>query len=132
VADRRYPMLLLGLFAGLAITLSAVGLYGVVAFAVGLRTREFGLRLALGATPGDVSRLVLSGGARLATMGVALGLGGALLTSRVLGHLLFAITPADPPTYVAVAALLAGVVLLACWLPARRAGTDPMVVLRQE
>lgn len=133
VADRRYPMFLLGLFGALAVSLAAIGLYGVVAHGVGLRTREFGVRIALGATPRDMTRLVLSGAAALALGGVVLGTAGALLSTRVLTHLLYDIAPSDPGTLAAVAALLSVVVVLAAWLPARRAArVDPMTALRAE
>jgi putative ABC transport system permease protein len=133
VADRRYPMLLLGLFGGLAVTLAAIGLYGVVAHGVGLRSREFGVRIALGASPGDLARLVLSGAGALAVGGVVLGTAGALASTRVLTHLLYGVAPSDPGTLVAAAVLLALVVLFAAWLPARRAArVDPMTALRSE
>jgi putative ABC transport system permease protein len=133
VSGRRYPMLLLGLFGALAVTLAAIGLYGVVAHGAGLRVREFGVRIALGATPGDVARLVLSGAGALAAGGVILGTLGALLSTRVLTHLLYHVEPGDPVTLVAVAALLVAVVLVAAWLPARRAGrVDPMTALRAD
>jgi putative ABC transport system permease protein len=133
VADRRYPMLLLGLFGGLAVTLAAIGLYGVVAHGVGLRSREFGVRLALGATPGDLARLVLAGAGALAVGGVVLGTAGALASTRVLTHLLYGVAPSDPGTLAAAAMLLALVILFAAWLPARRAArVDPMTALRSE
>ncbi len=133
VADRRYPMLLLGLFGALAVTLAAIGIYGVVAHGVGLRTREFGVRIALGASPGNVARLVLSGAVALALGGVALGVAGALLSTRVLTHLLYQVAPGDPGTLAAVATVLTLVVLLAAWLPARRAArVDPMTALRAD
>jgi predicted permease len=133
VADRRYPMLLLGLFGGLAVTLAAIGLYGVVAHGVGLRSREFGVRIALGATPGDLARLVLTGAGALAVGGVVLGTAGALASTRVLTHLLYGVAPSDPGTLAGAAVLLALVVLFAAWLPARRAArVDPMTALRSE
>jgi len=133
VSDRRYPMLLLGLFAGIAVALSAVGIYGVVAYGVGQRTREFGIRLALGATPGSVSAMVLRGGLWLALVGVGLGAVAAGFTTRLLRGLLFGVVPADPITFSGVAVLLTVVVLLAAWLPARRASrVDPLVAMRAE
>jgi ABC-type antimicrobial peptide transport system permease subunit len=100
---------------------------------VGLRSREFGVRIALGASPGDLARLVLSGAGALAVGGVVLGTAGALASTRVLTHLLYGVAPSDPGTLVAAAVLLALVVLFAAWLPARRAArVDPMTALRSE
>jgi predicted lysophospholipase L1 biosynthesis ABC-type transport system permease subunit len=133
VADRRYPMLLLALFGGLAVTLAAIGLYGVVAHGVGLRSREFGVRIALGATPSDVIRLVLLNAGALAVGGVILGTAGALASTRVLTHLLYGVAPGDPGTLAAATVLLTLVVLAAAWLPARRAArVDPMTALRAD
>lgn len=123
----------LTLFGVLALLLAAVGLYGVLAFAVGERRREFGVRLALGARPADVVAQVLAGGLRLVAGGIALGLLGALGLARVLTGLLYEVAPADLPTLAAVAALMASVALLASYLPARRAAQlDPALALRQE
>lgn len=131
--QRRLMFVLLSLFAVTAALLAGIGLYGVMAYSVNRRTREIGIRMALGARRGEVLHLVIRQGMRLAIMGVALGLIGALALTRVLAHLLFGVSPKDPITLAAVALLLGAVALLACWLPARRAArVDPMVALRCE
>jgi putative ABC transport system permease protein len=133
VAPRRFSMLLLGMFALVALFLAAVGLYGVVAYAVSQRTQEIGLRIAVGAQRGDVLRLVLSSGMKLAIIGVAIGIGGALALSSYLEAMLFDIGRFDTPSYIATAAVLLGVSALACYVPARRAmRVDPLVALRAE
>jgi predicted permease len=133
MADRRYPMLLLAVFAALAVLLSAIGIYGVLSFAVNQRRREIGVRMALGARYADVLRMVVGGGMRLTLGGVLLGAVGAALAARALGRLLYGVTPTDPLTFVAVAALLALVALIAIYFPARRAAlVDPMKVLRTD
>lgn len=130
---RRVVLCLLGGFALLALVLSACGLYGVISLLVTQRTRELGIRMALGARAGDVLRLVLGQGAVLTATGIILGLTGALGLTRVLESQLYGVTAWDPLTFVAVAALLAGVALGACWLPARRATRlDPMKAIRAE
>jgi len=132
-SERRFYGLLLGAFAALALGLAAVGLYGVMSYAVACRTREIGIRLALGAARNGIFRMVLGRGARLTAAGIALGLGGALAATRGLEKLLYGVLPTDPLTLVSVAATLAVVALLACWLPARRATrVDPAVTLRYE
>jgi putative ABC transport system permease protein len=133
VAQRRFTMTLLGGFAGAALLLAAIGLYGLIAYAVQQRTREIGIRMALGATRGDVLGLTLSGGMKLAGIGVAVGIAGALGLTRVLTRLLYEVSPTDPLTFAGVALLLLLIALLASWLPARRAaGVDPMEALRYE
>jgi putative ABC transport system permease protein len=133
VAPRRLNLILFGLFAGLALLLSAVGLYGVAAYAAGQRTQEFGIRMALGAQRADVLRLVLGQGVRLAMIGVALGIAGAVGMARLMKGLLFGVEPADPGTLAAVAILLSIVMLMACWLPAYRATRiAPVDALRRE
>jgi putative ABC transport system permease protein len=133
VRARRFSLLLLALFAGLALVLASVGIYGVLASAVTQRTREIGIRMALGAQRGDVARLVLRYGALLAGAGLAIGLAATLGLTRFLETMLFETSPTDPVALSAVAALLASVTLLACWVPARRATkVDPMVALRYE
>ena len=128
-----FNTLLLLAFALLAALLAAIGLYGVVAFSVAQRTREIGIRVALGARTADVLRLIVGQGMRLVLVGGLIGLAGALAISRILRSLLFGIGPTDPFTFVLSSALLAGVALLACWLPARRAArVDPVVALRCE
>lgn len=133
VAQRRLNMWLLTLFAGIALLLAAVGIYGVIAYAVTQRTREIGLRLALGAQPNDVLKLVIGQGMKLAFSGVVIGLGGALLLTRMLKTLLFGVSASDPLTFVVIAMVLLFASLLACWLPARRATkVDPLIALRHE
>jgi putative ABC transport system permease protein len=132
-ARPRFYVLLLSLFAAAALLLAAVGIYGVLAYAVHQRSREIAIRMALGAGAREVQRLVLREGAVLAAAGLALGLGAALLLTRALGGLLFGIRPTDPATYAGVSLLLAAVALTACYFPARRAvRVDPLVVLRME
>jgi ABC-type antimicrobial peptide transport system permease subunit len=133
MSDRRYPMLLLAAFAALAVLLAAVGIYGVLSYAVNQRLREIGVRMALGARRSDVLGMVIGGGMRLTLVGVAIGAAGGLLASRALGRLLYGVTATDPLTFTAVAGLLALVALLAIYFPAARATrVDPMTVLRTE
>ena len=133
VARPRFNTLLLGLFAGLATLLAAVGIFGVMSYAVTLRTREIGLRMALGAQPGEVLRLILKQGLLLTTIGIAIGLAGALALTRVMSGLLFGVGSTDPATYAAIVLVLALVSLLACYLPARRAmRVDPLIALRYD
>jgi putative ABC transport system permease protein len=132
-ATRRFAMLLQSLFALVALSLAAVGLYGVLAFTVARRTAEIGIRMALGAERSTVRRMVVGQGMGLVAIAVALGVGGALVGGRLLGSLLFGISPRDPATYAIVAGVLLAVALLACWIPARRAARiDPMEALRHE
>ena len=126
-------MLLLGAFAGLALALAAVGIYGTMAYRVGQRRHEFGIYMALGAQRGDVLRLVLADGARLALMGIGVGVVGAVGVTRVMRSLLFEVSATDPGTFAVMAGLLAVVGMAACWVPAWRAmRMDPMVALRYE
>jgi predicted permease len=132
-ARARFTMVLLVTFATVALTLGAVGVYGVVAYAVARRTREIGVRMALGARASDVLAMVLREGGTLAGIGVALGIAGALAVSRVLAGFLFGVTPTDPAVFVAVPAVLALVALGACVIPARRAArVDPVTALRSD
>jgi putative ABC transport system permease protein len=133
VAPRRFSMLLLSAFAVVALFLAAVGLYGVVAYAVSQRTREIGLRMAIGAQRGDVLRMVVGGGMKLATVGVVVGLVAALWLARYVASMLFGVTSLDPVSYSVTAAVLLTVSAIACYIPARRATTvDPLVALRAE
>jgi putative ABC transport system permease protein len=130
---RRFNLILVGFFAASALLLAVVGLYGVMAYAVTRRTGEIGVRIALGATPANILRLVLTQGARVALIGAMVGLAGSLALTRTLRSLLFGLSPTDPFTFAAVAFALMAVALLACWVPARRAArVDPMQALRYE
>jgi putative ABC transport system permease protein len=133
VASRRLNLFLFELFAGLALLLAGVGLYGVVAYSAGQRSHEFGIRIALGAQGGDVLRLVMGQGLKLAVMGTAIGTVAALYVTRLMSGLLFGVQPTDGPTFFGVAALLVLVALLACWVPAYRATRiAPLDALRIE
>ena len=133
ISEPRFYMLLLGTFAFLAVFLAALGIFGVMSYAVVQRSREIGIRVALGAHPRDVLRMVLRHALVLAVVGVSAGLAGALALSRAIGSLLFELSPTDPATLGAVAVLLTAVALLASWLPARRATrVDPLIALRSE
>ena len=133
VAERRFVMRLLGLFALAALLLAGIGVYGVIAYSVVQRTREIGIRMALGARPADVRRMLLVEGVRLAVLGVALGIAGALLLTRAMSALLYGVGPRDPLTFASVPAVLGIVALAACFFPARRASrVDPMTALRSE
>jgi ABC-type antimicrobial peptide transport system permease subunit len=133
LAPRRLSMILLGVFAGLALVLACVGIYGVVSYLVGQRTHEIGVRIALGAQRSDVMRLVLGEGAKMALVGVVAGLAAAFGLTRLMANQLFGVTAHDPLTYAAVAVLLMLVALFACYVPARRAvRLDPVAALRCE
>jgi putative ABC transport system permease protein len=133
MAPARATMLLLALFAGIAVVMAAVGVFGVMSYAVTLRSREMGIRLALGARPADVRRMVVTDGMKQAVIGVVIGLAGAAWLTRMMTSMLFGVTPGDPATLATVAALLLMTAALACYLPARRATrVDPLVVLRTE
>ena len=129
----RFNMLVFSAFGLIALALAAVGLFALVAYAVSQRTREIGVRVALGAAPRDVIRLVLSQGATFALVGLAVGLLAALLTTRLIAGLLYAVSATDTATFVTAAGLLLVVALLASYIPARRAAAvDPLVALRHE
>jgi putative ABC transport system permease protein len=133
IAERRFTMILLAAFATVAVVLAAIGVYGVLAYLVSQRTPEIGVRLALGAAPGDVARLFLREGVTLAMVGLAAGLAGGVAAARALTTLLFGVTTTDPLTFVAVVVALAVVALLASYVPARRAAAvDPMSALRAD
>lgn len=135
-AGRRFPCTvnsILGLFGALALLLAAVGLYGLLAYETARRTREIGLRMALGAESGDVVRAVVGRALGLAAAGAMVGLGAAVAVMQLLRSMLFGVRPGDPVTLAAVAVLLAVVTVAACYVPARRAAkVDPMVALRCE
>jgi predicted permease len=133
MASQRFLMVLLGAFAGLALLLASVGIYGVISYSASRRVHELGIRMALGAGRRDVLRMVLGQGAKMALVGVALGLAAALGITRLMVNLLFGVSPHDPATLAGVAVLLVVVALTACYIPARRATrVDPMVALRCE
>jgi len=131
--QRRYPAFLIGLFAAIALVIATIGVYGIVAYAVAQRKQEIGIRIALGAQRADIFRLVVGQGMGLALLGVAIGIGGALLATRTLSKLLFGVTPTDPATFAFVAAVLLSAAFAASGVPALRASrTEPSKVLGSE
>jgi predicted permease len=133
IARQRFMMLLLGVFGVVALVLAAIGIYGIMSYSVKRRTREIGIRVALGGSPSDVLWLVVGQGMRLAIVGLILGIVAALATTGLMRDLLFGVTPTDPVTFVSIGTLLIGIAFIACWLPARRAvRTDPTTALRTE
>jgi putative ABC transport system permease protein len=132
-AGDRFNTLLLGAFAAIALLLTAAGIFGVLSYLVTQRTREIGLRMALGAQPGDVLRVIVGYGLRLVLLGLCVGVAGALLVTRWMSSVLFDVKPTDPLTFAIVAVVLGTVAFLASYIPARRAmKVDPMVALRYE
>jgi putative ABC transport system permease protein len=133
VATRRITLILLGLFSTLALLLAAVGIYGVISYSVAQRTREIGIRIALGAQSGDVLRMILGQGAKIVAAGVAAGILASFGLTRLMAKLLFSVSAADPLTFAAVAIVLVVVAMLACYIPARRTlRVDPAITLRYE
>jgi ABC-type antimicrobial peptide transport system permease subunit len=136
MSSQRVPMVLLGIFAGLALLLASIGIYGVISYSMAQRVQEIGIRMALGAEKGSILRMVIGEGVKLATAGLTIGVLGSLALARVLSsysRLLYGVSSTDPLTFVAVAVLILVVTVAACFLPARRATTvDPMVALRCE
>jgi putative ABC transport system permease protein len=133
VAGERLNLTLFSLFAGIALVLAVVGIYGVMSYSVTQRTHEIGIRMAIGAQPRDVFKMIIGHGMALALIGVAIGLVGAFLLTRLMASMLFGIEPTDPVTFVSIALLLTGVALVACYVPGRRATkVDPVVSLRYE
>jgi putative ABC transport system permease protein len=133
IARQRFSMLLLGIFAFLALLLAAVGIYGVMSYSVTQRRNEIGIRMALGAQTRDVLKLTVGQGLKLVLIGIIIGLAGAFVLTRLMSTLLFGITPTDPPTFVTISIVLIAVACLASYIPARRATkVDPLQALRYE
>src|SRR6185295_5300034 len=132
-AQARFSLVLMGVLSALALLLAAVGIFGVISYSVSQRTREFGIRLALGEDPRRTKRSVVADGMRLVLISIGIGLAGSLLVTRLMAGLLYHVRPADPVTFAGIALLLALVALVACYLPARRATkVDPALALRSE
>jgi ABC-type antimicrobial peptide transport system permease subunit len=133
IASKRFTMMLLAVFAGLALLLASIGIYGVLSYLVGQRTQEIGVRMALGAERFHVLRMILRDGARMTLLGIGIGVVAALGLTQLMSKMLFGVKATDPLTFIMVALTLCAVALLACYVPARRAmKVDPMVALRYE
>ena len=133
IASQRFSVILLGIFAAMALLLASIGIYGVLSYLVAQRTQEIGVRMALGARHVDVLRLVLVDGARMMLVGIGIGVLAALGLTRWMASMLFGVTPTDPLTFAAVAVVLCGIGLCACYVPAHRAmRVDPILALRHE
>ena len=132
-SPKRMLTWMIGIFAAVAVALAGVGMYAVISYSVAQRAHEIGLRMALGALPRDIMKLVIRRGLKLTLIGMVIGLAGAFAMTRAMSFFLYGVTATDPPTFIGVSLLLAGVALLACWIPARRAtNVDPMIALRSE
>jgi putative ABC transport system permease protein len=132
-AQRRFLVVLISIFAGTALALAAIGLYGVIAYSVNQRTHEIGIRMAMGAQAADVLKLIIGQGLKMMLVGISLGVAGALALTRLLADLLFEVSPTDATTFTIIILVLTGVAVLASLLPARRATkVDPVVALRHE
>jgi putative ABC transport system permease protein len=133
ISDRRFTLILVGVFAALALFLASIGIYGVISYSVAQRTREIGIRMALGASPRQVLRMVVGGGAKLAVIGIVIGAVGALVLTQFIRSFLYGVSPSDPLTFTGISFILAGVAMLASYVPARRAmKVDPNTALRYE
>jgi putative ABC transport system permease protein len=133
VSTRRVTLILLGLFSGLALVLASIGIYGVISYSVAQRTREIGIRMALGAQRGDVLRLVLAQGGKISAAGIAIGSAASLGLTRLMAKLLYSVSAVDPVTFAVVACVLALIAMVACYIPARRTlRVDPLIALRHE
>jgi putative ABC transport system permease protein len=133
LSPQRLQIVLIGLFAALALVLACMGIYGVMAYSVAQRTCEIGVRMALGAQTGNVLGMILGEGLRLGVLGASIGLAGSFFAARLLSGMLFGVTPSDPFTFASVAVVLVAVAMVACYIPARRATrVDPLVALRYE